>query len=68
MIHRHQICVLCFGLGVLAASVMLVAGGILGFVPGTHPLIDRASAYLVAVSLLLLAGSYVLQRFVVARD
>ncbi len=55
-------CAVCVLFGAIIPWSGLFVGGILGLLPNTPPAWDRLSAYMVAISLLLMAGSFVLRR------
>ena len=55
-----RFCTFCMLFGFVVPSGLLVLGGILGVIPDVHPILDRLSAYGLAVALLLFAGSYLL--------
>lgn len=68
MTYRSKFCIMCVLFGAVIPFALLFVGAGFSLVPGVHPLLDRLSAYVVAVSLFLLAASYVLQRFAFSRD
>jgi hypothetical protein len=61
--NDDTLCRFCWGFGVIAPWALLLLGAVLGVWPGTHPLVDRISAYTTALGLLVFTGSYLLSHY-----
>lgn len=59
---RKQFCLICFFGGALVPAALLLFGGIVGISPWSNPGLDKSSAYLTALALLIFAVAYLVQR------